>query len=31
LERIKLAYELFPTELGERISVKKYEEIINGL
>ena len=31
LERIKLAYELFPLELGEIIPVKKYEEILNGL
>lgn len=31
LERIKIAYTLFPTEMGEMISVKKYEEIISGL
>jgi hypothetical protein len=31
LKRINLAYKLFPPELGESISVKEYEEIINGL
>ena len=31
LERIKIAYTLFPIELGEMIAVKKYEEIISGL
>lgn len=31
LERIKIAFELFPTDLGTRIPVEHYEEIINGL
>ncbi len=31
IERINVAYSIFPKELGEKISAKKYEEIINGL
>lgn len=31
LERIEIAYKIFPKELGENIPIKQYEEIIDGL
>ncbi len=31
IERINIAYSIFPKDLGKKISAKKYEEIINGL